>query len=111
MPVFAEMKQRIQSPVDDEHSAQIARQRYWPRVRTLTMALLCIWFAVNLGVIFFARELASLTLGGWPMPFYMAAQGTTLPYQLIIGGYAYAATRLEREAGTAAGKESGHETD
>ncbi len=105
------MKHHLQSPIDDEHSALPARQRYWVRVRTLTMALLCIWFAVNLGVIFFARELASLTLGGWPMPFYMAAQGTTLIYLLIIGGYAYAVNRLEREAGTAPGKESGHETD
>ena len=74
------------------------------------MALLSIWFAVNLGVIFFARELASLTLGGWPVPFYMAAQGTTLIYLLIIGGYAYAVNRMEREASDVDDKESERET-
>ncbi len=73
-------------------------RRYWVRVRALTLALLAIWLAVNVGVIFFARELASLTLGGWPVPFYMAAQGTTLIYLLIIGVYAYAVNRLEQEA-------------
>jgi len=98
-------------PPDDHRSAHPAQQRYWSRVRALTMALLGIWFAVNLGVIFFARELASLTLGGWPVPFYMAAQGTTLIYLLIIGGYAYAVNRMEGEAGAVKGAEDGHEAD
>ncbi len=96
---------------DDDRSAQAAKQRYWPRVRALTLVLLGIWFALNLGVIFFARELASLTLGGWPVPFYMAAQGTTLIYLLITGGYAYVVNRMEREATAAEGREDGHEVD
>jgi putative solute:sodium symporter small subunit len=75
------------------------------------MALLGVWFAVNLGVIFFARELASLTLVGWPIPFYMAAQGTTLIYLLIVGGYAYAVNRLEQEAGTIEDREDGHDIE
>ncbi len=75
------------------------------------MALLGVWFAVNLGVIFFARELASLTLVGWPIPFYMAAQGTTLIYLLIVGGYAYAVNRLEQEAGTIEDREDGNDIE
>ena len=70
---------------------------YWQKVRTLTLALLLLWFLVNVGVIFFARELASLTIGGWPVSFYMAAQGATLIYLLIIGGYAYAVNRIEQQ--------------
>ena len=62
----------------------ISKQRYWYRVRALTLALLLLWFVVTFGVIFFARELAGLTLFGWPVPFYMAAQGTTLIYLLIL---------------------------
>lgn len=101
----------MQTPSNDKHSMHAGRQRHWARVRALTMALLALWFAVNLGVIFFARELASLTLGGWPVPFYMAAQGTTLIYLLIIGGYAYAVNRLERATGAAEGHGDGHEAD
>ena len=100
----------MQNPLNDNPVVRSAKRRYWARVRALTMALLSIWFAVNLGVIFFARELASLTLGGWPVPFYMAAQGTTLIYLLIIGGYAYAVNRIEREAGDVNDKESERET-
>ena len=75
---------------------------HWHRVRLLTFALLIIWVLVNVGVIFFARELASLTVGGWPISFYMAAQGTTLIYLLIIGIYAFAMSKLEHlEKGSA----------
>ena len=96
-------------PPNDHRPVNPAKLRYWARVRGLTMALLVIWFTVNIGVIFFARELASLTLGGWPVPFYMAAQGTTLIYLLIIGGYAFAVNRMERAAGTLEAREGGHE--
>ncbi len=79
----------------------ISTQRYWQRVRVLTLALLLLWFAVTFGVIFFARELAGLTLLGWPVPFYMAAQGTTLIYLLIIGIYALAMKKLDALASLA----------
>ena len=75
-----------------------AQLLYWRRVRTLTLLLLLLWFVVTFGVIFFARELAGLTLLGWPVPFYMAAQGTTLIYLLIIAGYALAMQKLEAHA-------------
>lgn len=78
---------------------------HWRKVRALTLALLALWGVVNVVVIFFARELASLTLWGWPIPFYMAAQGTTLIYLLIIGGYAMAMDRLEQHERQAAGHE------
>ncbi len=35
-------------------------------------------------------------LFGWPVPFYMAAQGTILIYLLIIGIYARTVNQLER---------------
>lgn len=73
----------------------ISKQRYWYRVRALTLTLLLLWFVVTFGVIFFARELAGLELFGWPVPFYMAAQGTTLIYLLIIGVYALAMKKLD----------------
>ncbi len=76
-------------------SQHYSPQHYWLRVRALTLALLLLWFAVTFGVIFFARELAGLALFGWPVPFYMAAQGTTLIYLLIIGVYALAMNKLD----------------
>lgn len=69
--------------------------RYWQRVRRLTLALLALWFAVSFGVVFWARELSAVSLWGWPLHFYLAAQGVTLVYLAIIGAYAYAMRRLD----------------
>ncbi len=69
--------------------------RYWQRVRRLTLALLVLWFAVSFSVVFWARELSGLSLWGWPLHFYLAAQGVTLVYLAIIGIYALSMWRLD----------------
>jgi putative solute:sodium symporter small subunit len=71
------------------------RTEYWRRTRRLTLQLLLVWFLVTFGVIFFARELSGLTLFGWPLSFYMAAQGATLIYVVIVAVYAWRMQRLD----------------
>ena len=86
------------------------REEYWSRNLRITAILLGLWFFVTYVIGFFARDL-TFSFFGWPFSFYMAAQGTTLIYLLIIGGYAYAVNRMEREAGAVKGAEDGHEAD
>ena len=69
--------------------------RHWHRVRTLTVVLLAVWLMTSVVVVFFARELAALSLGGWPLHFYLASQGVTWVYLALIGVYALAVSRLE----------------
>jgi len=76
------------------------RAALWRRTRRLTMTLLAIWFGVTFAAIFFARELAGLTLFGWSVSFYMAAQGALLIYLAIVGIYALAMRRLEAQNGS-----------
>ena len=66
------------------------RRAAWRRTRNLTMTLLAVWFGVTFAAIFFARELAGLTLFGWSVSFYIAAQGALLVYLAIVGIYALA---------------------
>lgn len=75
---------------------------YWQRVRRLTLALLALWFALSFGVVFWARELSTVSLWGWPLHFYLAAQGILLVYLAIIGVYALAMQRLDALALTQA---------
>lgn len=77
-------------------SSSTSHTSYWKKVRALTFTLLLGWTLLNFCVIFFARELVGLMLFGWPVPFYMAAQGTMLIYLLIIGIYARTVNQLER---------------
>lgn len=68
---------------------------YWRRVRKLTLLLLALWFMASFGVVFFARELSTISVGGWPLHFYLASQGVTLVYLALIGAYALAMKRLD----------------
>lgn len=69
---------------------------YWRRVRKLTCSLLALWFVATFGVIFFARELSDFTVFGWPFSFYMAAQGLTVFYVLIVIAYARCMKKLDK---------------
>jgi putative solute:sodium symporter small subunit len=80
--------------------------RFWQRVRLLTFMLLMIWLLVSFGFAFYARELVGLSVFGWPLPFYMAAQGTTLVYLALIGVYAQAMNKLDALAAAEAAREN-----
>ena len=83
----------------DKPHPSTARARHWHATRNLTAVLLGIWAATGFVAIFFARELFNFTLFGWPLSFYMAAQGASLIYLAIIGVYAWRMRRLDREYG------------
>ena len=73
-----------------------ARDEHWQRVRRVTASLLLIWFGATFCTIYFARELSTLTVFGWPLSFYLAAQGVALVYLAIIGVYALTMARIDR---------------
>lgn len=70
---------------------------YWRKNLRLIGALTAIWFAATFGVIFFAEALSHSQLFGWPMHFYVAAQGSLLVYVLIIWVYAHKMNALDRD--------------
>ena len=74
-----------------------ARARHWSRARRLTLVLLGLWLATGFGTVFFARDLAHLSVFGWPLSFYLAAQGSSLGFLAIIGVYAWRMRVLDRE--------------
>ncbi|MCG2586455.1 DUF4212 domain-containing protein [Massilia sp. TS11] len=71
------------------------RARHWQRVRRLSFGLLAVWLLATVGTVWFARELQGITLFGWPLSFYFAAQGAALVYLILIGVYALAMRRLD----------------
>jgi putative solute:sodium symporter small subunit len=72
------------------------KRAYWRRTQRITLVLLALWFAVTMGIGFFAREL-QFSFFGWPFGFWAAAQGALVVYVLIIAVYAWAMNRLDRE--------------
>ncbi len=88
-----------QEPLNPARRAQLiaARIAHWRRTRRLTTILLLVWFVATFCTIFFARELAVLSVFGWPLSFYLAAQGVALFFLAIIGFYALAMRRIDRD--------------
>ena len=72
-----------------------SREKYWRRARTATLILLAIWLLTTISVVVFARQLATVSLWGWPLHYYFASQGATLVYLAIVGVYAWVMQRLD----------------
>jgi putative solute:sodium symporter small subunit len=72
---------------------------YWQQTRRLTFVMLVIWILITFGLAWFARELNEFSLFGFPLGFYMAAQGSLLIYLAMIWYYNRRMRRLEEEFG------------
>jgi putative solute:sodium symporter small subunit len=70
----------------------------------MTFVLMSLWLLTGFGTVFFARELARFTVFGWPLSFYMAAQGASLVSLALIGLYAWRMRVLDRRLQAALGE-------
>jgi putative solute:sodium symporter small subunit len=70
---------------------------YWRKTLTITAILLAIWFVVTFVEAWFARELNQFVFLGFPLGFYMSAQGSLIVYVVLIGTYAWYMNRLDKE--------------
>jgi putative solute:sodium symporter small subunit len=73
------------------------QQRYWRKNLQLTGSLLAIWFIVTFVIGWFARDLQSFQVLGFPFTFYMAAQGALIIYVALVGYYAYRMNQLDHD--------------
>jgi len=74
-----------------------ARAAHWAKARRLIALLLALWLATSFCTVFFARDFANLSVFGWPLSFYLAAQGASLIYLAIIGAFAWRMRILDRD--------------
>lgn len=59
--------------------------------------LLVLWALVSFGLMYGARSLHWVVFG-WPLSFWLAAQGIVICFVAIVGVYAAVANREERES-------------
>jgi len=74
-------------------------QQYWHKNLVLTAILLFIWFVATFVVGWYARELNSISFLGFPLGFYMAAQGSLIVYVVLIWIYQHYMNKLDIEYG------------
>jgi cation/acetate symporter len=86
--------------------ALIPKQRdlagYWAANVRLIVGLLLIWFGVTFLPILFATQLNQIEiLTGFPLGYYMGAQGALILFVILIFFYTWRMERIERDYGIA----------
>ena len=81
-------------------------QGYWRKNVTIMSVLLAIWAFVGLGCgVLFADWLNQFKLGGFPLGFWFAQQGSIIVFIILILVYAILLNRLDNEYSGDTGKE------
>ena len=76
---------------------------YWSKNLVVTTILLIIWFIATFVEGWYARELNGITFLGFPLGFYMSAQGSLIIYVAIIWYYQFYMNKLDIEYGVEEG--------
>jgi putative solute:sodium symporter small subunit len=72
--------------------------RYWHRNLKYLLVLLSIWFIVSYGFgILFADDLNRVSIGGFPLGFWFAQQGSIYVFVVLIFIYVWLMNRLDHE--------------
>jgi len=80
--------------------AQASRpQEYWAYNIKLTSFTMIVWFVVTYVAIFFAPQLDKIVIFGFPMGYYMGAQGSLIIFVWLIFNYAIKMNKADVEYG------------
>lgn len=75
--------------------------RYWQRTSSLMWTMLVIWLVFSFVVHFFAASLNKIVILGFPIGFYMAAQGSLVVFVVMLFVFARKQDSIDREEGVA----------
>ncbi len=76
-------------------------QVYWDKTRRLMWITLAIWAFFSFVIHFFVYALNKVVILGFPLGFYMAAQGSLIAFVVLIFWYAKKQDRIDVECGVA----------
>ena len=91
-------------PAHGHHDSEVLSEKrvqdYWAANIRLMLMLLAIWFVVSFGAgILFVHPLNTLSLGGFPLGFWFAQQGSIFVFVALIFYYAHQMKVIERRFG------------
>lgn len=72
---------------------------YWNYNKKLTAIVMIIWFVVTYVCALFASSLNSISFIGFPLGYYMAAQGSLVIFVVLIFVYAFKMNKADKDYG------------
>ena len=84
-------------------SQMTAQQRdaYWAKTSRLMWTIMVLWLFFSFVVHAFAVQLNTITIFGFPLGYYMAAQGSLIAYVVLCFWNSSAQNRIDEEFGVA----------
>ena len=83
---------------EQEQDTSAAAGAYWKANIRLLTTLMAIWFAVSFGFGILLRDfLDQFMIGGFPLGFWFAQQGSIFVFIVLIFYYAWKMKKIERE--------------
>ena len=76
-------------------------ERHWQRTSALMWKMLALWAFFSFIIHMFAIALNKIVILGFPMGFYMAAQGSLIVFVVALFWFAKAQDKIDREEGVA----------
>lgn len=77
------------------------REAHWKATRNLMIIHLAIWFFFAFVVHWFAKELNGMSFLGFPLGYYMAAQGSLLAFVIQLFVFVKQQDNIDRKFGMA----------
>jgi putative solute:sodium symporter small subunit len=75
--------------------------RYWSRTSGLMWLMLVLWIVFSFLIHMFVNQLNAIKVLGFPLGFYMAAQGSLIVFVAMLFWFAKAQDKIDREEGVA----------
>lgn len=72
---------------------------HWSKTKSLMWTTLIVWFILSFGVHIFVEQLNNIVIFGFPLGFYMAAQGSLILFVVLIFWYAKRQNTIDEEFG------------
>ncbi len=76
-------------------------QSHWSKTKALMITVLIVWFAFSFGIHFFTEALNRFTFLGFPLGWYMAAQGSLIVFVALVFWFAYRQNKIDAKFGVA----------
>ena len=70
---------------------------YWAENKRITSITLIIWAVVSFGATFFVEALNGMVVFGFPLGYYMGAQGSLIVFVLLIFNYSSMMNKVDRK--------------
>ncbi len=86
--------------MDQDQDTEMPRalaERHWARSRRLMHVTLAVWLVFSFAIHAFVGTLNEIVILGFPLGFYMAAQGSLIVFVALIFWFAHRQNRIDED--------------